>query len=71
MGMQEHLAYQQAVGAPLVPQQPQGMPQAVPNQMGAPIPANVQGLAKLLLQTGRAPDPATALLQAQQMTMGR
>ncbi len=68
MGMQEHLAYQQAIGAPLVPQ-PQ-MPQAVPNQMGPAIPPNVQGLAKLLIQTGRA-TPETALQMAQQMTLGR
>ena len=70
MTPQEHLAYQNAIGAPLIPgvvpvpqsiNQPTGGPQGV-----VPIPANVQGLAKLLIQTGRA-TPETALGMAQAM----
>jgi hypothetical protein len=67
MGLNAQKSYQEAVGAPINPQtapvqtSPQGM---------VPIPPNVQGLAKLLIQTGRA-TPETALGMAQAMTAGR
>jgi hypothetical protein len=68
LGAQEHQAYLDAVGAPLVPTQ--AMAPQMSNQGVQPIPPNVAGLAKLLIQTGRA-TPETALGMAQQMTVGR
>jgi hypothetical protein len=69
MGLAQQKAYVDAVGAPI---NPLPMPEALRSNQGVvPIPPNVQGLAKLLMQTGRAPDMTSALLQAQQMTAGR
>lgn len=75
MGAQEHQAYLQAIGAPVSPMaSPQPTPQTPQMQpTGGPqgvvqIPQNVQGLARLLVQTGRARDLQSALLMAQQMT---
>ena len=68
MTPQEHLKYQEAIGAPI---NPVVAPiQQMSNQGVVPIPPNVQGLAKLLIQTGRA-TPETALGMAQAMTAGR
>jgi hypothetical protein len=65
MSMQEHQAYLEAIGAPLNPS-PQPVVQRTPQGM-SPVPQNVQGLADLLLKTGRAKTPQEALMMAQYM----
>jgi hypothetical protein len=65
MSMQEHQAYLQALGVPLNPAPQQ---QVQRNSQGVvPIPKNIQGLADLLLRTGRARTPQDALIMAQYM----
>lgn len=69
MGAAGHKAYLDAVGSPIVPAEPAAVERS--NQGVVPIPANVEGLAKLLVQTGRAPDIITARRMAADMAARR
>lgn len=72
MGMAEKNAYKTAVGASI-----DASEQTVPFTISrggkevVPVPPNTPGLAKLLLQTGRAKNLEDALIQARQMNAGR
>lgn len=64
----EQNAYKQAVGQSIDAREQQA-PVQRPDQGVVPIPPNVAGLAKVLVQTGRAPDMPTALRMANSMAM--